>query len=167
MLRKLVHVTIGVLLLVAGAVALVLILQFENAPPQAGDDDGRIRIIRIIDGDTFDVAANGRTVRVRLFGADAPERGHRCYDVATSRLRELLMLGNDRVELESGPRATDSGGRTLAYAWVETSAGRQLVDEVLVQTGDAEAWRRDGQHRDRIIAAESAARQANQGCLWQ
>jgi endonuclease YncB( thermonuclease family) len=71
------------------------------------------------------------------------------------------------VQLEPGPRAKDPNDRTLAYVRVETDGNRHLVDEALVQVGEAEAWRRDGQHRERIIAAAIDARESRQGCLWR
>ena len=48
------------------------------------------------------------------------------------------------VRVESGPRATDVYGRTLAYLY--TKSGKS-IDEVLVKEGLAVAWTRNGQHR--------------------
>ena len=46
-----------------------------------------------------------------------------------------------------------------------TSAGFS-IDAVLIHEGLARAWRRDGQHRDYLVALERAAREQGAGCLW-
>jgi endonuclease YncB( thermonuclease family) len=164
--RRWVRLAVIGLVVLAGVLAFIFAVLYPvSTPDGAGEEDG-IRVLRVIDGDTMDVADQGRTVRVRLYGADAPERGHPCYDRAADSLREILSEANSRVRLEPGPRARDSGGRTLAYVWVDTGAESRLVDETLVIVGFAEAWRRDGQHRERIIAAEMQARGNGAGCLW-
>ena len=112
---------------------------------------------RVIDGDTLDLVDGAR---VRLYGVDTPERGEPCFTEATDRLRQLA--GNT-MRLENGPRATDSFGRRLAYAY--TLEGFS-IDVILIGDGLAEAWRRDGQHRDTLVGLEQSARSNNAGCLW-
>ena len=114
-------------------------------------------IDRIIDGDTF-ASANAR---IRLFGIDTPERGEKCFNEATDRLREIA---GDIVLLERGPRAEDQYGRQLFYIYTE---GGESVDEILVREGLATAWKRDGQHRDALVLAEEEAQRDGRGCLWQ
>jgi micrococcal nuclease len=111
---------------------------------------------RIIDGDTFASAA----ARIRLFGADTPERGEECFEQATNRLREVA---GDTVLVEPGPRAADRYGRKLFYIYTE---GGESIDEILVREGLALAWREDGQHRDVLVSAEEDARSDGRGCLW-
>ncbi len=43
----------------------------------------------------------------------------------------------------------------------------ESIDEMLVREGFAEAWTRDGQHRDVLVAAEKGARRDGFGCLWR
>ena len=43
----------------------------------------------------------------------------------------------------------------------------ESIDEMLVREGLAEAWTRDGQHRDILVAAEEGARRDRFGCLWR
>jgi endonuclease YncB( thermonuclease family) len=111
---------------------------------------------RIIDGDTLDLTDG---TRVRLYGVDTPERGEDCYAEATDRLRQLA---GSTVRLENGPRATDSFGRRLAYAY--TLEGFS-IDVILIGDGLAEAWTRDGQHRDTLVGLERSARE-NQGGVF-
>jgi endonuclease YncB( thermonuclease family) len=162
-----VRLAIIALILAFGTGAFLFMARTPFDPPTAANDDGWAALIQVIDGDTLDVALGGTTVRIRLFGADAPERDHPCYASATSHLRAVIGLGGGRVQLEPGPRAKDPNDRTLAYVWVEADGNLHLVDEALVQVGEAEAWRRDGQHRERIISAEIDARETRQGCLWR
>jgi len=131
------------------------------------DDDNRlttlgcidcveVEVDRVIDGDTLYTSRG----RVRLFGVDTPERGEHCASQATKRLQQLA---GDSVRLEDGPRATDSFGRILAYAY--TSKGVS-IDETLIREGLATAWTRDGQYRDLLVNLEQDARKQGSGCLW-
>ena len=126
------------------------------------------RVERIIDGDTLIVrlgATGGRDggrETIRLFGLQAPERGRACADAATARLSTLAPPGTT-VLLHPGPR-NDDGERLLRYVF--SPRGRSL-DAMLVAEGLAQAWQRDGQLREAIIALEGAAREAERGCLWQ
>lgn len=115
-----------------------------------------VRVTDVIDGDTFDSSQG----RIRLYGVDTPERGERCYDEATRRLRQLSGV---QVRVESGPRARDPNGRLLYYAY--TSSG-ESIDETLLREGLAVAWTSDGQHRDFLVRLEQEARQRGAGCLW-
>jgi endonuclease YncB( thermonuclease family) len=112
---------------------------------------------RVIDGDTLDLTDG---TRVRLYGVDTPERSEECFTEATDRLRQLAGA---TVRLESGPRATDSFGRRLAYAYTDIG---HSIDVILIGDGLAEAWTRDGQHRDTLVALEQSARENGAGCLW-
>ena len=115
-----------------------------------------INVDRIIDGDTFQNADD----RVRLFGVDTPERGEACFAQATKRFKGLA--GNT-VRVERGPRAEDRYGRILFYVY--TNEG-ESIDETLVKEGLALAWKRDGQHKDVLVAAEERAKRDGVGCLW-
>ena len=64
-------------------------------------DCEKISVTRAIDGDTFDSDIG----RVRLFGADTPERGQRCFGEATAR---LAKLAGKAVSVEPGPRSRDT-----------------------------------------------------------
>lgn len=119
-----------------------------------------VAVTRVIDGDTLEVRSAETTLRVRLYGADTPERGQACFSEATER---LTALAGDRVLLVPDVRIQDRFGRELRYVFSED--GRS-IDHTLVAEGLAKAWREDGSRRSTIIAAEEAARAANVGCLW-
>ncbi len=72
-----------------------------------------IPVLRVIDGDTFVTTGNQS---VRIFGVDTPEKGEKCYQEATERLRELA--GDQvRVELGQGPRIATDGCSTTSTPW--------------------------------------------------
>ena len=98
--------------------------------------------------------------RIRLFGVDTPERGQPCFNQATQRFEELA---GDTVRVEFGPRQEDRYGRILYYVYNNEG---ESIDEMLIREGLAEAWTRDGQHRDILVTAEEGAKRDGRGCLW-
>lgn len=123
-------------------------------------DAARVRVDRVIDGDTLDVRAGGEIFRVRVFGIDTTERGEACYSEGTARLRDLV---GSEVILVPDVRLRDSNGRELRYVY--TGDGRS-VDATMVAEGIARAWRRDGALRDALVILEADAQAAGRGCLW-
>jgi endonuclease YncB( thermonuclease family) len=126
------------------------------------DDLETARVAEIVDGDTITARLeDGRTLLVRYFGIDTPERGERCFREATDR-NEMLVAGKT-VLLLTDERLEDTNGRLLRYIFLEDGTS---VDATLVAEGFAEAWRADGYYRDQIVALEDEARSAGRGCLW-
>lgn len=144
------------LLLILGLWAFVACSTKVDATVLQCPDCAHISVTRVIDGDTFDSLSG----RVRLFGVNSPERGQQCFGEATDRLR---ALARGSVRVEPGPRLQDSGGRLLFYAYTRSGSS---IEEILIREGLAEAWRRDGQHRDHLVEVEQNARDNAVGCLW-
>lgn len=119
-----------------------------------------VDVVKVIDGDTLDVRAAQTELRIRLYGVDTPERGDRCSDEATDRLRSLA---GSQVQLVSDARQRDRYDRELRYAF--TAAG-ESIDAMLIGEGLAVAWREDGAQRASLIAIEDQARSTRAGCLW-
>lgn len=116
------------------------------------------RVVTVIDGDTFDVRlTEGRRVRIRVFGIDAPERGEPFSDVARRRARAILF---DKV-VQLTVVDTDRYGRTVARVRVE---GQDFA-EAMVGAGLARHYRRYS-NDVRLDALEAEARAARRG-LWQ
>ncbi len=118
--------------------------------------------LSVIDGDTFDYVDDaGASVRVRLIGIDAPERGECFADEATEELRRLLSAGVTFLEADTSE--IDRYGRSLFY--VHTSAG--MANESMVRGGYAIARRfpPDTRHGDVLEAAASEAKATGRG-LW-
>ncbi len=128
------------------------------------------RVVRVIDGDTFDAVLDGRQVRVRLIGVDAPEisRPPICFGAeATARAEELINRANGRVLLEKDVSETDRFGRLLRYVWLDHPDGRRMLNEEMVKWGYAHVstYPPDVKYQQLFIAAEREARAENRG-LW-
>ena len=94
-----------------------------------------------------------------MFGVDTPERGEPCFGEATERLRGLA---GSMVRVENGPRPTDRYDHLLYYLYTE---GADSIDSALIREGLGEAWTRDGQHRDYLVALQAKAQAQGVGCL--
>ena len=116
-----------------------------------------VTVGKTIDGDTIDSSEG----RIRLFGIDAPEIGEHCYNEAKTELRKL---SGNRIRVEEGPRSTDNFQRYLYYAYTESG---ESIDEHLIDKGLAEAWRRDGQHKNHLITVQKLSERLEKGCLWK
>ena len=118
------------------------------------------RVLRVIDGDTIEVALNRRNHRVRYIGINTPERDEACSNTATAANRRLV--GGRTVTLVSDAEDTDRYGRLLRYIY----ADGVFVNEALVREGFAEnsVWPPNTRHADRFRALEAEARAAGRGC---
>jgi endonuclease YncB( thermonuclease family) len=115
------------------------------------------KVVRVIDGDTYDILIGGEQVRVRMEGIDAPERGMDFYRVAKNRLGELCM---DKV-IRLSIKEKDRYGRTIAKGYLPD--GRELGEE-MVKAGLA--WHFKKYSDDpKLKAAEEQARAAAIG-IW-
>lgn len=116
------------------------------------------RVVFVIDGDTFDTRlTDGRSIRIRVFGIDAPERGEPFSDVARRRARALLF---DKV-VQLTVVDIDRYGRTVAKVRVE---GEDFA-EAMVRGGLARHYRRYS-NNPRLDVLEAEARTARRG-LWR
>lgn len=118
------------------------------------------RVVRIIDGDTVVVLTKSeRTVRVRLAGIDAPEKGQpfgqRARQYLTSRVagRVVEVAGDSR----------DRYDRILGTLWADS----RDINAELVCGGLAWAYRvRNVAQNTAYLKCEKAAREEKKG-LWQ
>lgn len=96
-------------------------------------------VLRVVDGDTIDVAAGGTTYRVSYIGMDTPETVHptvgvECFGYEATEFNRTLVEGK-MVYLEKDVSETDRYGRLLRYVWL---ANGRMVNDVLVRDGYAE-----------------------------
>lgn len=114
------------------------------------------RVVGISDGDTLSVMRQGESVRIRLEGIDAPERGQDFGRRATQALSELAHGKNARVEVQT----IDRYGRRVARVIVEgVDTSEELVRRGL-------AWHYTQYSSDAVLARlEREAREARRG-LW-
>lgn len=123
------------------------------------------RVVRVIDGDTYDVLSCGRVLRVRLTGADAPELGQPFgRQVADSVARHLTPRRLVRLTLHG----RDLYGRTLATVVLLPASGKApavALDSLLVARGWAWAWA--PRHKvPRLAAVQQSAQRQGRG-LWR
>ena len=118
-----------------------------------------VMVTKIIDGDTVVVEGG---YHVRLLGIDANERGYPCYDEAKSRLEELVL--NKEVRLEKDQTDVDQYDRCLRYIFLDG----QNIDLQLVKEGLAIArfYEPDLKYQKEITEAEKGAIKNKIGCKW-
>jgi len=123
------------------------------------DGDYTGKVVKIIDGDTYDLLLkNNTTIRIRMNGIDAPEKGMPYSKKATKYLGELCKGHCITIKKSK----TDQYGRTLAFSYLKD--GRELGKELLKA---GLAWHYKEYNSDPELAAlETEARQARRG-LWQ
>lgn len=115
------------------------------------------RVVKIIDGDTFDILKDGKPQRIRIFGIDAPERGMPFYKVSKNHLSGLIANKNVSVKLIEKDRH-----RRLVC---EVSVGKMDVAGEMVGAGLAWHFKRYSDNQ-RLDSLEIKARNDKLG-LWQ
>ncbi len=114
-------------------------------------------VIQVFDGDTIEVRTDeGRNIRIRLEGIDAPEAGQAYSAQSRRHLRVLAFSQNVRIE----PRDEDQYGRLVARVF----AGDQDLSEAMVASGYAWHFTRFS-FDPRLEELEKKARAARLG-LW-
>lgn len=137
------------------------ITSLELPPGMTLDDLEHAELDLIVDGDTITATLeDGRTLLVRYYGIDAPERGERCFREAVDR-HEMLI--EEDLRLLTDERLEDENQRLLRYVFLEDGTS---LDATMIAEGFAEAWRADGYYRDELVELEEEARAAGRGCLW-
>ncbi|GAB5444211.1 MAG: hypothetical protein Fues2KO_45600 [Fuerstiella sp.] len=114
------------------------------------------RVIGIIDGDTIDVLADGKQLRLRLAGIDAPERGQPFGRSAKQQLSDRIAGRSVRVVITD----TDRYGRSIADVFDDDGH----LNRWLVERGLAWHYVKYSDSAE-LAAAESSARSAGRG-LW-
>jgi micrococcal nuclease len=132
-------------------------------------DATRVRVLRVVDGDTILVRMDGRRERVRYIGIDTPEsvapgRPVECYGPAAAR-ENARLVGGSTVTLSTDEERRDRYGRLLAY--VRRTSDGLFVNAALVRDGFATTLRipPNVAHARRFADLERRARRARRG-LW-
>lgn len=128
------------------------------------------RVVKVVDGDTFDVDINGKTERLRMIGIDTPEtvdprKSVQCFGKeASNKAKDLLI--NNSVYLESDPTQGDRDkyGRLLRYAFLpdRTNFGLFMISEGYAHEY---TYRYPYKYQFDFKQAEINARENNKG-LW-
>jgi len=122
------------------------------------DNVGTYKVIRIIDGDTFEIEGGKK---VRLIGINTPESGQPYYEEATDELKEHIL--DKEVRLEKDVSDTDQYGRLLRYVYLNDT----FVNLEMVKAGLATAYEYepDTKYSEELKAAEKEAKEARLG-MW-
>lgn len=84
------------------------------------------KVVRIIDGDTYDLLTPEQTVmRIRMYGIDAPERSMPFYSKSKEYLASICFSKEVRMEMMT----TDRNGRVVGKTFLPDGkeAGEQMV----------------------------------------
>jgi micrococcal nuclease len=126
------------------------------------------KVVQVLDGDTIEVEAGGKTVRVRYIGIDTPEMNYDqrkvrdCYANEAKVKNESLVLDKS-VQLVRDVRDKDDYGRLLRYVY----ADGVFVNQELVLGGYARAIAvgKDTARYEELKASETAAKNDERG-IW-
>jgi micrococcal nuclease len=116
------------------------------------------KVVKVVDGDTFDILNANTTTRIRLFGIDAPERGQAHNKRAKAFMDSLIAGKQIRVVV----RDKDRYGRTVGDAYLSDGT---YVNAEMVRAGYAWQFRQYSTDPE-IERLERAARSHRRG-LWQ
>jgi endonuclease YncB( thermonuclease family) len=133
------------------------------SPTAATDPEGQAaKVVRVIDGDTIEVEIDGKPVRLRYIGIDAPERGQPGFE--ESHAANAALVDGQTVYLVKDVSETDPFGRLLRYVYL---ADGTMVNAELVRRGFAQAvtYPPDVAHQELFLALQREAREAGSG-LW-
>jgi len=167
----------GVKALLGTAIVLVIVCSRSSRTPVAGDDQARyhdcsFRVVRVIDGDTLDIAVpdgDKPVTRIRLWGVDSPETGEgprplMHFGLEAKAYARNTLAGRTVHVVLSPERTRGKYGRLLAYVFLKR--GERMYNEMLLEEGYAYADLRFPHHySDRFEAIEKEARKDGRG-LW-
>lgn len=128
----------------------------------------RAQVLRVLDGNTIEVAAQGETFRVRYIGTHAPQINE-CFGTQAQRANAALVAGKT-VFLEVDEQLTDVDGVALRYVYLPNG---QMVNAALIGQGAARVMTQlpNTRYDAALRALEDQARQAKRGgwarCNWQ
>lgn len=134
--------------------------------------DGPYKVQKVVDGDTFYIKKDGKDVKVRLIGVDAPEsvapsasgkENTKEGEIAAAYLKELIDGKN--VYLEYDLDDYDQYGRLLAYVY--KSDQKTMVQRLLLSDGMATVvtYQPNVKYSDEFLELQRKARSESRG-FW-
>jgi micrococcal nuclease len=169
------------------AIAVLLLTGLQFAMPGntvaqqdvVPDDAVQVELIRVVDGDTFDVdfdlGSGEDRDRVRMIGIDTPETNYsfgnepECFGEEASKKTDSLLVAASEIWLEGDEDPVDNNDRLLRYVWYvsEIDGKVHLLNEQLVAEGYAEAhyYAPNGRYQDRLDEAQDNAIREGRG-MW-
>ena len=129
----------------------------------------KVKIIRVIDGDTVVIQPKGGLFsgkpeeRIRLWGMDAPESAQKGGTEATKYLQRII---GSRAEIWITRSGTDQYGRTIGVIHPDRRTVDNSYNYQMVKGGHAHCYMLDGPQTARYNAAEAEAKAHRRG-LWK
>lgn len=127
-------------------------------------------VVKVIDGDTFVIAMNGKNVTMRLIGVDTPEtvdprKPVQCLGrEASEKAKEILSGASVRLEMDPLQGELDKYGRLLAYAFLES--GVNVAEHMIIEGyGHEYTYNLPYKYQAQFKEAERKAREGKKG-LW-
>ena len=151
--------------IIAISTLLPLLSHIKSLSAASDLDNLSVKIVRVNDGDTVTIFANGKKERVRLIGIDAPELGQRPWGRRASRhLKEIIDGSGNTVTVELDVEKRDKYGRVLAYLWTDD---RELINLRMIEDGYAVLFTipPNVRHADEFREGQRKARQEGLG-IW-
>ena len=138
--------------------SLVLLSSFTLPHDLKIGDNVSGKVISVIDVDTYDILIPGNiTIRIRMEGIDAPERGMPFYKVSKQSLAGLCFSKTVTIHITG----IDIHNRILAYTYI--TDGTEL-SHAMIKAGLA--WHYLKYNSDPVLAALEAAARIHRAGLW-
>jgi len=127
-------------------------------------------VVKVVDGDTFDVEVDDQTKRIRVIGINTPEvvdprKTVECFGKEASEKAKLILLGK-KVNLKRDPTQgdTDKYGRLLRYVFLEDGTDFGLL---MIKQGYAYEYTYNFpyKYQNEYKKAQKQAEEAKRG-LW-
>jgi len=151
------------------ALAIVGLLSVLSLTACNGDESVEAKVVRVVDGDTFEAEYGGATKKVRLLNINTPETKHpnkivECQGPEATEFLEGKLPAGSTVELRFDEEKTDRFDRVLAAAFV----GDELINASIARAGlgVAEIHGANAKYYDPVKTAQDEAAQ-NKAGLYQ
>jgi len=139
-------------------------------PTTTSESPELVKVVSVVDGDTFKVSIDGKTKTVRLIGVDTPEtvdprKEVQCFGKeASDKTKEILTDKTVRLEIDQTQGEQDKYGRLLRYVFLEDGT---FFNNLLIEQGYAHEYTYDTpyKYQSDFKASEKSAREAQRG-LW-
>lgn len=108
-------------------------------------------VLKVLDGDTFQIRIDKRVQTVRMLGIDTPEtvdprKKTQCYGKeASKKTKEILSKHYVRLVLDSSQNTLDKFGRILAYVYRDDSL---YINQYLLENGYAREYTYSRQYKE-------------------
>ncbi len=137
---------------------IIVLSSFTLAHDLKIGDNVSGKVISVLDGDTYDILISGNeTIRIRMEGIDAPERGMPFYKVSKQYLADMCFSKTITIHITG----IDIHNRILAYTYI--TDGIEL-SHAMIKAGLA--WHYVKYNSDQVLSdLETAARLHKMG-LW-